>query len=135
MNNDEKKYAELNAKFHKELAEIEKQIERLGERADVLHSLLFDPPVIEEKKVQVTINPDEVPPVEVEEMEDEPNVDELLRYLFENQGAKKSEIREHFKKVLTENQIKRLVENTRRRGLIMSEGRGRAARWYALEEL
>lgn len=41
MNEDEKKYAELNDKFHKELSEIEAELERLDARHKVLSILLF----------------------------------------------------------------------------------------------
>lgn len=131
--NDEKKFYELRSQFFTELNELETKIEELTERRNALLNLLdgsvgdadFEEKV--EEKVEENVVEDEATWRE----------DFLLTFLFNNPGSAKVDIRDVFNKHprdTSEQDLKRLLESMKRRGLIVNEGRGRGSIWYATEQ-
>lgn len=116
---DEKKWAELNNRFHSELHQLEQEIERLQDRHNVLYDLLFNGAGVEDEE---------------EETVTQRRERYLLGFLKDNPGSSKSQIHEFFDDGTTIADLKRLLENLKRRGAIINEGRGRASVWYLTEE-
>lgn len=136
MNEDEKKYAELNAKFHKELADLERQMEDLDKRHKVLHELLFGDPVVdlaEEKPLEERIDDHK----RSGEKDERDRFDAaLVSFLRRNPGSNRREIVDGLREwgqdvpYMVEKSIKRL----RSRELVVREGTTRNAVWSAAEE-
>lgn len=133
-NEEEKQYAALRVKFKAEIAQLEQEIEKAMERLERLRTLVYgDPAVDEESDDSLDLTTESVQEVTVGG-DSRPKIDKaLLRYLEKNPGAKRSEIVDGLKSygVLD---VKRAMDRVRRRGLIVSEGRARAAAWYLAEE-
>lgn len=120
-NEEEKKWAELNSRFHSELHQLEQQIEELQERHDVLYNLLFNGAGLEEEQD---------PEPEVVDNTDSA----LVTFLANNPGSKRKDIDAALKKKgHTRYAVDKALKRLKAQGLISNVGSTQKTQWYATE--
>ena len=94
--------------------------------------------ILDQKKKELlkVLNDEDVPAAEVIISVDSDNssVDKLITYLRQNPGSSRQDIREHFNGDISEDEMSRLFDRSRRSGLILNRGNKRFPQWYAVEQ-
>lgn len=118
-----------------ELHELEKQAEELTNKIDRLHNIVYMGSIMDlEQMEEGALAYLEAEPTAMEELEDltsdkEQMEDRVLAYLEDHPGSSRSEMADA--KILHDNNT---LQRLRRRGLIVSEGRAKGARWYTVAD-
>lgn len=138
---EEKQYLALTAKFKAQLNEandqialFEAQLEEMKAHRDALKAVLAGEPEPEEDpepEVEVQVESKTVTDVTEKSLND--HIDKTVAsFIKKNPGSSRSDIADNLKALNVED-VSRSLNRMRRRGLVISEGRSRAAVWYPAE--
>lgn len=142
---EEQQFMEMASKFRDELAHLDKIMDEARVRRSELLTLLYGEgetpeapvleaaaPVLEKPKPKRTKKPTPRKMTSREQMA--ANVDRLVSFIRQNPGVGRKEINALFESDnLSLDQLRRIVESAKKRGLIASEGKSRSAKWYAVD--
>lgn len=126
---DEQAFLDLKERFREELKEIDKQIDALEVRQHELMTILYGENVVAEDAEVENKFPEREP-------FDKDQVDgALVGFIERNPGSNRRQIDYLFEDWgLSKTDIDNAIKRCRQRGLIVVEGRSRAASWYPVEQ-
>lgn len=108
--------------LNKIVGDTDVQVRWIGRRS--LNTIVGGTRQIEEGQKNVSANSD-----------DETHLRNLVNYVKEHQGVARTDLVEKWLPAgVTSNDLSRLIDKGKRRGFLVSQGRGRSALWYTIEQ-
>jgi len=136
FSSEEQQFMDLATKFRDELAHIDKQIDELTERRNTILHVLYGE---NQDAAGIIVEGGEILE-EDEETPEQPSYDRatidkaLVKFLKKTPGSSRRNIEGFFTGWnMSSADVERTLKRCKNQGLIVSEGKSRAAVWYALE--